>query len=422
MFRFCVLCSLATILLACGFPQTLMAQSIFDEELDVVPELKPLDTKLRKQLRVWFDGRDAAYKAAGDKQTAETIRESDRLNPLTVHGESILKYALEHPGTQSSFICLAYILDWGEGRPLAIYREACDELIARHRNNPALTWLCARCVNYLRCDSMGQFLTNLSEVSDNPDVKAAATFHLAELLDNVVQNCGRVADVRDRFEASGFLEARPDVAVSLKSLAKLDVQVVAAELDRLLRLVADEFGDLRAWSCKRTFSRLNYEFHSDESNQTFRERVDRLNYQITNLRIGCMAPDFSGMLISGEQFSLSDRRGKPTLVMFSFDGCGPCKAMYPMIRKAQEQFSDSAFSVIGVMVDDELKSARNATTTGGISWPCVWDGADGPIAKAYAVRGYPTVILLHRDGTIAARPARDEKQLIAHIEKVVKQN
>ena len=70
------------------------------------------------------------------------------------------------------------------------------------------------------------------------------------------------------------------------------------------------------------------------------------------------------------------------------------------------------------MVDEELDTVTATISSGDITWPCVWDGATGPIAETFRVIGYPTVLLLDRDGRIVATNLRDEEALVARIEQL----
>ncbi len=409
--------SIVTMSLVGALCPQLSAQSILDKDLEVFAALRPFDDLLRNQLADWLDARDAALSPDG-KQTPEWWKVDDETNPVTAHGAGLLKYANDHPGTRESLVCLAYIVDWGEGEPRPLFLSACDELITHHRNNPALSWLCSRCTRPLRYDEMRSFLTRLRTASTNADVRAAASFQLAKLLDASIQMHSRISEIRDTFAMAGALEAHPDISRRLEVLTKVNPKELAAERDGLLKLVADENG--RPWAAKRTFGRLNYEFQEDPEAQTFQELAEGLSYEIGSLRVGCIAPEFRGTFANGEPFRLRERRGSPTLLMFSFKGCAACEAMYPTLRVVQERFSRSGFSVIGVMVDQELDTVTAAQESGVISWPCVWDGPSGPIAETFRVSGYPTVVLLDGDGRIAATGLRDEKHLVAHIEDVLR--
>ena len=405
------------ILFVCCLGSDVKAQ-VLAEDLEVPEKLRPLDAQLRGQLRVWLDARDAARSDDG-KQTAEWWEADRRFSPLLVHGESLLEYAREHAGSPESFICLAYIIDFGEGEQRALYISACDELIAHHRDDPAVSWLCSRSTNPMNFDEFRSFLTKLQVVSQNPSVIASASFHLAKLLDQVVQLQGRIPEVKDVLDAAGLFEARPAMAARLEYLAGFNPDELAAERDKMLNLVIARYSQQRPWIAERTLGRLDYKFSETESGQTYGQLANELFYEIKNLRLGCIAPDFEGTDVQGQRFRLADRRGKPTLLMFSFKGCGACEAIYPALRAVQERFSATGFSVIGVMVDRDLATVKGAMNSGDISWPCVWDGPSGPIADTYKVRSYPTVILLDRKGRIVATALRRETHLMEHIEKLL---
>ena len=236
---------------------------------------------------------------------------------------------------------------------------------------------------------------------------------------NALEMQRRIPEILDSFEAAGALRGQPDLGHRLETVAKLNSIDLGNQRDELLEQIKDRFGDRKPGSAKRTFGRLNYEFFVDADAPTFHELSDGLLYEIKNLRKGCRAPDFDGTLTDGRVFRLQDRRGKPTLLMFSFKGCGACEAMYPALKSVQQRFSKSGFSVIGVMADDKQDTVTAAIGSGDISWPCVWDGPSGPIAKKFRVQAYPTVMLLDGEGLIVAMGLHREEHLIAHIENLI---
>src|SRR5262249_45432384 len=97
----------------------------------------------------------------------------------------------------------------------------------------------------------------------------------------------------------------------------------------------------------------------------------------------------------------SDHRGKVTVVMFSFKGCGPCEAMYPGNRKLVETYRGRRFALLGVMGDDDLATVKESVTNGTITWPVWWDGGKpGPISTRWNVVGWPDVYVLDQKGII----------------------
>ncbi|QDU37087.1 Methylamine utilization protein MauD [Maioricimonas rarisocia] len=395
----------------------LPAQDILSDDLLVRDSLRPFDRLLQKQLRVWFDSMDAALTEDGT-QSPEWWRTSERLNPLTVHGGTLLDYARDHAGSPEALACLAYIVDWGEGRPRELFRSACDELLASYADDPAMSWLCSRFTNAICFDEMESFLTRLRETSSSPAVQAAADFHLAELIDQALQMQKRLPVMRERFESTGALQGLPTLGHRLDRVAALDSRDLTDRRDRLLKQVC-ESATARPWSAKRMQGRLDYEFFEDPDAESFQQRAAGLLYETAHLRVGSIAPAFEGTLSDGRPFRLGDRRGQPTLLMFSFKGCVACEAMYPALRAVQKRYADAGFSVVGIMADENVGTVSTAIETGAITWPCVWDGPSGPIARAFRVRGHPVVLLLDGEGRIVAKALREERHLDAAISELV---
>ncbi len=66
-----------------------------------------------------------------------------------------------------------------------------------------------------------------------------------------------------------------------------------------------------------------------------------------------------------------------------------------------QEFGKEDFVLLGVNSDpqDVLKKLIDEGT---VTWPCIWDGgsAQGPIAGAWGVHGWPTFFLIDREGKI----------------------
>lgn len=128
---------------------------------------------------------------------------------------------------------------------------------------------------------------------------------------------------------------------------------------------------------------------------------------------GEIAPAFSGQLPSGENFQLSDLKGKMVLLDFWGSWCGPCRhenphlvQFYNKYQKAQYKDIDG-FEVVNVGVETDGKRWTRAIQKDGLNWPYhVLDLAtslrffDSPIAKEYGVKEVPTKFLLNPRGEI----------------------
>jgi peroxiredoxin len=133
------------------------------------------------------------------------------------------------------------------------------------------------------------------------------------------------------------------------------------------------------------------------------ELAEALRFELTHLLIGQAAPEITGPEASGKELKLSEQRGKATVIMFSFTGCGPCEAMYPANRKLVETYAGRPLAFLGVM-GDELATVKKAVERRTITWPVWWDGtAPGPIASRWSVKKWPEIYVLDHRGIIRYR-------------------
>ncbi|MEM9822490.1 MAG: TlpA disulfide reductase family protein [Bacteroidota bacterium] len=128
---------------------------------------------------------------------------------------------------------------------------------------------------------------------------------------------------------------------------------------------------------------------------------------------GELAPAFSGQLPSGENFQLSDLKGKMVLLDFWGSWCGPCRQENPRLvqfynKYQSAQYKDiDGFEVVNVAIEAKERSWQRAIEKDGLKWPFhILDLAtslrffDSPIAAQYGVKEVPTKFLLNPRGEI----------------------
>lgn len=122
---------------------------------------------------------------------------------------------------------------------------------------------------------------------------------------------------------------------------------------------------------------------------------------------GAMAPEFSGQLLNGQSFSISELRGNYVLLDFWGSWCPPCRAANPELVQLYRDFGDSNFEIVSVGVEKNPENWRRAIEQDELSWPYhLLDQADNlrffnsPLANAYGVRELPTQYLLNPKGQI----------------------
>jgi hypothetical protein len=74
--------------------------------------------------------------------------------------------------------------------------------------------------------------------------------------------------------------------------------------------------------------------------------------------------------------------------------------MHTYERSLVEKYQGKPFIVVGVNGDPDRDLLRMAQEKEKLTWHSVWDGRGGPIARRFAIQGFPTVFLLDQRGVI----------------------
>ena len=84
--------------------------------------------------------------------------------------------------------------------------------------------------------------------------------------------------------------------------------------------------------------------------------------------------------------------------------------MYPHERSLVKRLSNKPFVLIGINSDSE-EHLREAKERENISWRSFWDGGStgGPIARAWRIRGWPTIFVIDDRGIIRHNGIRGKK-------------
>jgi hypothetical protein len=101
--------------------------------------------------------------------------------------------------------------------------------------------------------------------------------------------------------------------------------------------------------------------------------------------------------------------------------------MYPHERSLVKRLEGKPFALLGVNSDPDKEKLKPRLQEEKITWRSFWNGPDGTqgsIAKAWNVRGWPTLYYLDHKGIIRAKNLHQEQQidkllneLIAECEK-----
>jgi thiol-disulfide isomerase/thioredoxin len=124
------------------------------------------------------------------------------------------------------------------------------------------------------------------------------------------------------------------------------------------------------------------------------------------------APDVTLKDLDGKDLSLSQYKGKVVLVNFWATWCEPCQVEIPWLIEMQQKYAAKGFTVLGVAMDDDGAKVvtpwvqRERFDVNGsksqMNYPIVI-GNDAAADKFGGLLGYPTSVLVNRDGKIIKR-------------------
>jgi thiol-disulfide isomerase/thioredoxin len=111
-------------------------------------------------------------------------------------------------------------------------------------------------------------------------------------------------------------------------------------------------------------------------------------------------PDYAVTTRDGRVLTPDSLRGKVVLVNVWATWCLPCRVEMPALQSLSQAYSPDSFVVLGLSVDRGPASGVDAfLAEHGVTYPvAIVD--DRTIAGFGGVRGYPTSVLIGRDGVV----------------------
>ncbi len=115
---------------------------------------------------------------------------------------------------------------------------------------------------------------------------------------------------------------------------------------------------------------------------------------------GKVAPDFQLKDVAGNNFRLSELRGKAVVLNFWATWCPPCKEEIPWFVDLQNQYGPQGLQIVGVSMDDAKPEAiAQFAANMHMNYPVLL-GTD-KVADLYGgVEALPTTFYIGRDGKV----------------------
>jgi len=151
-----------------------------------------------------------------------------------------------------------------------------------------------------------------------------------------------------------------------------------------------------------------------------------LHVPVSNLA-GKPAPELMLKDLAGKDVTLADYKGKVVFLNFWATWCEPCRIEIPWLIDMQAKYASRGFTVVGIAMDEEGKSAvapfitKERFDVNGRQLPMSYPillGTDEAADKFGGILGYPTSFLISRDGKVVRKfqGLKSSDELIEAIE------
>lgn len=135
---------------------------------------------------------------------------------------------------------------------------------------------------------------------------------------------------------------------------------------------------------------------------------------------GKPAPDFKLKDLNGNERTLASFRGKYVLLDFWGSWCIWCIKGFPELKESYEKYKDR-MEVVGIDCNDTDEKWRNAVKQYELPWTNLYNPKSGTsVLTDYAVKGFPTKILVSPDGLIHRVVVGEDPSLYTYLDELFK--
>ncbi len=118
------------------------------------------------------------------------------------------------------------------------------------------------------------------------------------------------------------------------------------------------------------------------------------------------APILKGDDLDGKPFTSKTYAGKTLVVNVWGSWCSPCRKEAPTLKLVADEYADKDVQFIGILVRDDVSSAKAFNRKAGISYPSIDDYANRNglgFATSLPAQAIPTTWIIDSKGRVAVR-------------------
>ena len=154
---------------------------------------------------------------------------------------------------------------------------------------------------------------------------------------------------------------------------------------------------------KDTVIKYNNLLSANAKNSEFGKILSGLISGWENTKLGNLAPNFSQTTNKGQDFNLTQLKGKYVVLDFWGSWCGPCMSGVPKMKEYYEKYKNK-IEFIGIACNDKESDWREAIEKNQMSWIHILnDKSINDIAVLYGINSYPTKIIINQKGEIISK-------------------
>jgi len=134
------------------------------------------------------------------------------------------------------------------------------------------------------------------------------------------------------------------------------------------------------------------------------EKIDLPKSQIFSTQKGYKPYPFQGVEFTTKaDISPESFKGKYVLLDFWSESCAPCLQEMPNLKELYLKTERTKFQIIGIVGKSSPNGLKKLIDKYEITWPQILSDDTNKITETYKIDGYPTTLLINREGFIIAK-------------------